>query len=244
MANLGYDDTPIIPGSSWHVHDGDRPQPRIVTPAPVDAPTAPPSDAQVLFDGADLSQWESVEGGEAKWKVENGYMEVVPTTRNIRTKANLGDGQYHVEWAAPEVVKGDGQGRGNSGVFLLGLYEIQVLDNYDNPTYPDGLTGGIYGQFPPLVNASRKPGEWHTYDIIWEGPKFDGDSLVTPARVTVFFNGVLLHHAKELQGPTQHKELAHYEPHATALPLMLQDHGDLVRFRNIWFRKLTEYDQA
>ncbi len=242
MADLGYDDTPMLPGADWHVHDSKRPQPRVVTPAAVENPLAPPSDAVALFDGADLNCWESVKGGEAGWKVENGYMEVVPKSGGIRTKQCIGDCHLHIEWAAPVVVKGDGQGRGNSGVFLLGLYEIQVLDSRDNPTYADGSTGAIYGQCPPLVNASRKPGEWQAYDIIWEGPQFDGESVVKPARVTVLFNGVLLHHAKELIGVTSHKTVGEYQPHEPELPLMLQDHGDLVRYRNIWYRALTEYD--
>ena len=244
MAQLGYDDTPFIPGQKYRVHDSTRPQPRIVTPAPVEAPFAPPADARALFDGTDLSAWESVKGGDAPWTLENGFMLVAPKSGNIRTRAALGDGQFHVEWAAPEVVVGESQGRGNSGVFLMSLYEIQVLDCYDNPTYPDGTTGGIYGQWPPLVNACRKPGEWQTYDIIWEGPRFDGEKLTRPARVTVIQNGVLLHHAKELLGPTRHKSEPAYAPHPAEAPLMLQDHGDLVRFRNIWFRPATDYDQG
>ena len=171
-------------------------------------------------------------------------MEVVPGTGNIQTKEAFGDCQLHVEFAAPAAVKGDSQGRGNSGVFLMGRYEIQVLDCYDNPTYPDGTTAGIYGQYPPLVNACRKPGEWQTYDIIWEGPRFDGETLVRPARVTVIQNGVVVHHAQELQGPTEHRKLATYVPHPEAGPLMLQDHGDLVRFRNIWYRPLKGYDEG
>lgn len=244
MANVGYSDTPIIPGSTYHVHDGDRPQPPVVTPGKTAADA--PSDATVLFDGTSLAGWESAkeEGGDAKWKVENGYMEVVPGTGNIQTKETFGSCQLHLEFASPEVVKGDSQGRGNSGVFLMKQYEIQVLDCYDNPTYPDGTVGGIYGQYPPLANPSRKPGEWQTYDIIWTAPVFDGDELVSPACVTVILNGVVLHHAKELQGPTKHRVTTEYVPHAPALPLMLQDHGDLVRFRNIWYRSIGEYDQG
>jgi hypothetical protein len=247
MSNIGYDDTPILPGTNWHVHDGTRPQPKIVTPGALccDAPVAPPSDAIILFDGTCLCGWCSAsDGSEAKWKVENGYMEVVPKTGNIKTKAEFGDCQLHVEFACPEVVKGDSQGRGNSGVFLMGRFEIQVLDCYDNPTYPDGTTGGIYGQFPPLANACRKPGEWQTYDIIWEGPRFDGEKLVKPAFVTVILNGIVLHHRKELLGTTSHRVLTDYPVMAPVGPLMLQDHGDLVRFRNIWYRPLKDYDEA
>lgn len=243
--SLGYQDTPIIPGSTYRVHDGERPQPKVVTPGTFSSQTAPgtpPSDAVVLFDGTSLDGWTG-NGGEAKWKVEGGAMHVVPGAGNIRTKEEFGDVQLHIEFASPTVVKGDGQGRGNSGVFLMGRYEIQVLDCFNNPTYPDGTVGAIYGQYPPLVNASNPAGQWSVYDIIWEGPRFDGDKLVRPARVTVFLNGVLLHHAKELQGPTEHRQTASYKPHGEKGPLELQDHGDLVRFRNIWYRPLKGYDQ-
>lgn len=243
----GYSDTPVIPGSKWKVHDCERPQARIVTPGTASTPEKAgkaPSDAVILFDGSSLDGWVGGDGQPAKWKLEHGYMEVVPKTGNIKSVKEFGCCQLHVEFAEPAVVKGESQGRGNSGVFLMTLYEIQVLDCHDNPTYADGTTGAIYGQYPPLVNACRKPGEWQCYDIIWEGPKFDGDKLVTPAYVTVMQNGVLLHHRKELQGPTQHRQLAEYKAHAAALPLMLQDHGDLVRFRNIWYRPLTGYDQG
>ncbi len=245
-SNLGYDDTPIIPGTKWHVHDGNRPQPKVVTPgsnSTQDQPGVPPSDAIVLFDGTSLDGWvKAWEEGPAAWKVENGYMEVVPGTGNIKTAASYGDIQLHVEMTAPTVIKGEGQGRGNSGIFLFGKYEVQVLDNYENPTYPDGTVGALYGQYPPLANAIRKPGEWNTYDIIWQGPRFDGYKVVVPARVTVIFNGVVLHHAVELQGPTEHRILAGYTPHAPYGPIELQDHGDLVRFRNIWLRELKGYD--
>lgn len=235
---LGYDDTPVIPGSTYRVHDCDRPQPRVV------AADGVPSDAVVLFAGHELSGWVGRDGADAKWTLEQDWMEVVPKTGNIKTKTHFGDCQLHVEWSAPTVVKGESQGRGNSGVFLMGLYEIQVLDCFENPTYADGTTAAIYGQYPPLTNACRAPGKWQTYDIIWIGPVFDGDTLVSPARVTVLHNGVLMHHDQVLQGPTQHKRLAEYTPHPAVGPLELQDHGDLVRFRNIWYRPLTGYDQG
>jgi 3-keto-disaccharide hydrolase len=238
---LGYDDTPLIPGQKWKVHDDTRPQPRVVTPGTAGSP---PSDAVVLFDGTDLSGWECTKGGDAAWTVENGYMEVAPKSGSIRTKAEFGDCQLHVELAAPEEVIGDSQGRGNSGVFMMGIYEIQVLDCYDNPTYADGTSAGIYGQFPPLVNACRKPGEWQTYDIVWVGPKFDGDKLVSPARATIFQNGLLIHHDVVLTGPTTHRAVLEYEPQPATGPLELQDHGDKVRFRNIWYRPLTGYDEV
>ncbi|MCC6730883.1 MAG: DUF1080 domain-containing protein [Chthonomonadales bacterium] len=244
--NLGYEDTPYLPGGEYRVHDGTRPQPRVVTPGTASTPEQPgqpPSDAFVLFDGTDLSGWTSLKGGEARWTVEGGYMQIAPGTSDIQTKERFGDCQLHIEWAAPTVAKGESQGRGNSGVFLMGLYEVQVLDCHDNPTYPDGTTGAIYGQFPPLVNACRKPGEWQTYDILWVAPRFEGERLVSPARITVLLNGVVLHHDTALQGPTQHRQLAAYQPHPPAGPLQLQDHGDLVRFRNIWYRPLTAYDQ-
>ena len=246
-APVGYDDTPIIPGQCWRVHDGSRPQPRVVTPPTAstqDTPGAPPSDAVVLFDGTNLDGWKDKEGNEAKWKLENGYMEVTPGTGDITNTQELGDCQLHVEWAAPAEVKGDSQGRGNSGVFLMGQYEFQVLDCYDNPTYPDGTTGGIYGQCPPLVNACRKPGEWQQYDILWIAPRFAGDSLVSPAYATVILNGLVLHHMKVLQGPTEHKKTTSYKPQPAIGPLKLQDHKDLVRFRNIWYRPLTNYDEV
>lgn len=245
-SNLGYSDTPLIPGTKWHVHDGDRPQPRVITPGSFstqETPGVPPSDAIVLFDGSQLDAWEKSGGGPAGWKVENGYMEVVPGAGGIRTKQHFGDIQIHVEMASPVVVKGEGQGRGNSGIFFMGRFEVQVLDCYQNQTYPDGTTGALYGQYPPLVNACRKPGEWSFYDIIWMAPRFAGDQLLQPAMVTVLFNGVVLHHARCMDGLTRHRDTTSYVPLPPKGPVELQDHGDLVRFRNIWVRELKGYDQ-
>lgn len=230
---LGYQDTPLVPGLKWHVHDGERPQPRVVTPG--DQPGKPPSDAIVLFDGSDLSKWKN-----QNWKLEDGAM--VAAKGDQETKEVFGDIQLHIEWAAPSPGQGSGQGRGNSGVFLMGRYEIQVLDCFENQTYPDGQTGAIYGSWPPLVNACRKPGEWQTYDIIWECPKFEDNKVVKPAFVTVIHNGVLLHHRKELLGNTNHKQAASYTPHAATGPLRMQDHGNPVKYRNIWVRPLKGYD--
>jgi hypothetical protein len=236
----------MIPGSQWRVHDSRRPQPPVVTPGTFSTPEQPgrpPSDAVVLFDGTDLSRWTGRDG-EARWKVENGYMEVT-RTGSIETREHFGDCQLHIEWAAPVEVKGDSQGRGNSGVFLMGRYEIQVLDGYENPTYADGLTAALYGQYPPLVNACRRPGEWQTYDIFFVAPRFDGSRLVSPAYATVVHNGVLVHHHQALMGPTGHRNTSSYDkPHPPEGPLSLQDHGNPVRYRNIWMRRLKGYDQA
>lgn len=245
-APIGYKDTPIIPGQPWHVHDPDRPRPRVVTPAPTFSQNAAaPADATVLFDGKDLSKWKSDKGGEAQWKVENGYMEVVAKKGNIFTKEEFGDFQLHFEFATPEKVTGNSQGRGNSGVFIHGIYEVQVLDSYDNPTYADGQAGAIYGQFPPLVNPIKKPGEWQTYDIIFEAPQFDKDGKVTKkANVTAILNGVVVQHKKEYMGPTKHKETTSYDGVTSSRgPIGLQDHGNPMRFRNMWIRPLGEYDK-
>jgi hypothetical protein len=231
----GYTDTPLLPGSEWRVHDAARPRPPVVEPPPP-APAPAPADAVVLFDGDDLEQWRG-RGGEAKWTVEDGAM-VVNGTGDIQTAAEFGDCQLHVEWAAPADVKGSSQHRGNSGVFLMGRYEVQVLDSYDNETYADGQAGALYGQSPPRVNACRPPGAWQSFDIVFEAPRFEGDKLVAPARVTVFHNGVLVHHAVELLGQTAHRAVAAYKPHGPRGPIRLQDHGSPVRFRNVWVREL------
>ena len=239
-AGVGYDNTPQIPGQKWKVHDKARPNPAIVTPAAAFSQMAgAPSDATVLFDGTDLSKWK---GG--KWKVENGYVEVVKGQGTIETKDRFGDFQLHIEWSAPNPPKGESQGRGNSGVFLHGLYEVQVLDVYQNKTYADGQAGGLYGQWAPLANAMKKPGEWNSYDIIFEGPRFDEAGKVTrKASVTIIHNGVVLHHKKELNGPTGHQTVPEYSKYDGTGPITLQDHGDPVRFRNIWIRPLGEYDR-
>jgi len=251
----GYTDTPKIPGTDFHVHDPDRPQPRVVIPGSITdlPPATPPSDAQVLFDGsARLAEnWVHVKDeSPLKWQVENGYMEVTPGTGDIISKQHFGDIQLHVEWAAPFEIevnkKGEqvtGQGRGNSGVFLHGMYEIQVLDNWQNPTYADGQLGSVYGEYPPLVNAAARRGSWNIYDILWTAPKFDGDKLLSPAFVTVHINGVCVQNHTELIGPTGHRDVYDYTPHGPG-PIKLQDHGNPVRFRNIWARELKGHDQA
>jgi hypothetical protein len=239
---LGYTDTPLIPGSRWRVHDPERPQPLVVapgTPSTPEAPGQPPSDAVVLFDGTSLDGWVGKDGAPARWTVENGYVEVVPKAGDITSRAQFGDCQLHLEWQAPADVSGSSQGRGNSGVFLMDRYELQVLDCYQNPTYADGTTGAVYGQHPPLVNACRRPGEWQSYDIVWLAPRFDGDRLVTPAYVTVFLNGLLVQYHRPVLGPTSHKKVTPYEPHPPVAPLRLQDHSNPVRFRNIWYRPLA-----
>ncbi len=224
---------------SWAVHDRDRPQPKVVAPGPAGPPAPVPDDAVVLFDGRDLGRWTDAKGGPARWKVENGYMEIVPKSGGIRTAAGFGDCQLHVEWMAPSPAKGTDQDRGNSGVFLMDLYEVQVLDCYGNRTYADGMTAALYGQDPPLVNACRPPGEWQTYDIVFRRPRFDKDgALLAPARMTVFHNGLLVHDNDALTGPTAHKARPPYKAHADRLPISLQDHDHPVRFRNIWLREL------
>ena len=227
--------------TDWPQHSMDRPQPRVVTPGPARGPVAPPSDAIVLFDGTSLAAWRHTDEAKspARWKVENGYMEVVRRTGSIETVQGFGDAQLHVEFMSPAAATGTGQNRGNSGVFLMGRYEVQVLDSYGNTTYPDGQAASIYGQFPPLVNASRPPGEWQELDITFRAPRFDASGqLLSPARMTVFHNGVLVHDAVELVGPTSNRRRDPYEAHAAELPISLQDHGEPVRFRNIWVRKL------
>jgi hypothetical protein len=240
---VGYTDTPMQPYGKWHIHDGNRPQPKIITPGTCSTQESPgkaPSDAIVLFDGKDLNEWTS-NGKDPVWKVEDGAM--LMTKGVLSTRKSFGDMQLHLEFSTPTPPKGRDQGRGNSGVILMGRYEIQVLDSYDNITYPDGQAGAIYGQYPPYVNASRKPGEWQTYDIIFTAPKFKEDkSLDTPAYVTVLHNGVLLHNHTAIIGPMRYRAATKYEAHEPKAPLVLQDHGNPVRYRNIWVRETMQYD--
>ena len=199
----------------------------------------PPSDAIILFNGQNLSRWQSGDSSAAKWKVIDGYAEVAPGTGDIQTRDKFGDVQLHIEWATPAVPKGEGQERGNSGVFLMGQYEVQVLDSYENKTYYHGQAGSVYKQYAPLVNASRKPGEWQTYDIIFHAPKFDEQGkVVDRARVTVIHNGVLIQNNVEIYGITYNDRPAIYIAHPSQLPLRLQDHGNPIRYRNIWIRRL------
>jgi 3-keto-disaccharide hydrolase len=213
-------------------------EPPVITPGRTNSD--PPSDAIVLFDGKDLSGWRSLkDGGGAKWQVKDGYMEVVPKTGDIATKEEFGDCQLHIEWASPAEVKGEDQERGNSGVFLMGRYEVQVLDSYNNKTYYHGQAGSIYKQHAPLVNACRKPGEWQAYDIIFKAPKFDEQGkVIERARITVLHNGVLIQNNVEIYGNTWHDRPPLYIAHGLKASLKLQDHGDLVRYRNVWIRQL------
>ncbi|MDZ4658587.1 MAG: DUF1080 domain-containing protein [Bythopirellula sp.] len=212
-----------LPGIAW-------PEPPVVTPG---SGNCPPSDAIILFDGKDLSAWEGAE----KWHVENGN--AVVGGGNIKTKQSFGDCQLHIEWSSPQS-DASGQGRSNSGIFLMETYELQVLDSYQAKTYPDGQAGAIYKQTPPMVNAMRPPGEWNVYDIAWTAPRFKDDgSLESPARITVFQNGVLIQNNFELQGGTYWHEPASYKQHAAQMPISLQDHGNPVRYRNIWVREVA-----
>ena len=231
----------------WLIHDMNRPAPAVISPGTGSAPSEPgqaPSDAIVLFDGTDLSEWTDTKGNPSKWIVgDGGYMECVKGSGYIQSKRKFGSCQLHVEFATPSRVSGSSQGRGNSGVFLMANYEVQVLDSYDNKTYPDGQCAALYGRAVPLVNACRGPGEWQSYDIIFHRPIFKGDKVVKRATFTVFHNGVLVHDHVKLQGGTGWKgphAISDYEPHEDKLPITLQDHGNPVRFRNIWVRELAD----
>lgn len=238
-----------LPGQKWRVHDRERPQPRKVTPGhPIPTPSAP-SDAIVLFDGKDLSKWNAGGGRGApagtvtapQWKIVDGHAEM---RGGIVTKESFGDIQLHVEWTVPPVNDPTrvGQFRGNSGIVFMGRYEVQVLSSYDNPTYPDGGAGGIYGVYPPMVNPCLPEGEWNSFDFVFEAPKFEGEKLAKPAFITLFFNGVMVHNRAQLLGTTSHEPIAAYTPHAPELPLMLQGHVGPAWYRNIWVRRLMGYD--
>ena len=234
------------PSGRWMVHDEARPAPPIITPGVCrqETPAKPPSDAVVLFDGTDLSKWTDMKGEPSKWVTRDGYMESVKGAGYVRTKQEFGSVQLHVEFATPSTVIGTGQGRGNSGVFLQGEYEVQVLDSYENKTYPDGQVGALYGRAVPLVNASRKPGEWQTYDIVYHRPMFDASGKVaTKATFTVIHNGVLIQDHVTLEGGTDWlgpHAVSEYSAHGDKGPLMFQDHNNPVRFRNVWVRELKD----
>jgi len=217
----------------WAVHDPNRPVPAVIEPGP------PPSDAIVLFDGKSLAAFQNDKGGDAGWVIEDGAM-VVNGSGDIQTRAGFGSCQLHLEWATPAKVEGKDQGRGNSGVFLMSRYEVQVLDSFDNRTYADGQAAAVYGQNPPLVNACGKPGQWQTYDILFHRPKFADGKLTAPATVTVLHNGILVQDHFAIRGSTAHKTEARYAPHGDQAPLALQDHGNPVRYRNIWLRRLAD----
>ena len=213
-----------------------NPKPRKVTPGV--AYGDPPSDAVILFDGKDLSKWSGVDGKDARWEVKDGVFTVVKGTGDIKTKQTFGDIQLHIEWREPLGLEGESQARGNSGIFLQERYELQVLDSYENQTYSNGQAGAIYKQHMPLVNPTRKAPEWQAYDVVYNAPRFsDNGAIISPARITVFLNGVLIQNNTMIWGPTQYIGLPVYEAHGKG-SLRLQDHGNPVSFRNIWVREL------
>jgi len=234
---LGYVDTPLLPNSKWRVHDRARPQPPKVAPGTGDLSTTPPADAVVLFDGKDLSQWD---GAKAEG-IEEGCINILKAGE-LRSKKHFGDCQVHVEWATPAKADGNNLRWGNSGVLLMGLYEIQVLESHDSHIYADGNAGAIYGQYPPLVNPARKPGQWQSFDIVFAAPRFEGDKLLRPAYVTVFYNGVLVQCHRPILGTMAHRRVATYDTKASAGPLGLQQHGSAVCYRNIWVRPIKLED--
>ena len=227
----GYTDTPWLPGSKWRVHDKNRPEPPKVQPGgPCFSPA--PSDALVLFEGKDLAQWTGVKAAD----IEDGSFDIMKTGQ-IETKQQFGDCQLHVEWIIPAKPDGDWSIWGNSGVFLLGLYELQIIETHTYQIYADGIAGAIYGQAPPLVNAALPPGQWQSYDIAFTAPRFDeAGKLLQPAYFTVFWNGVLVQNHQAALGPTGHRILADYSNKTTRGPVSLQNHGSHVRFRNLWIR--------
>jgi hypothetical protein len=241
LAQAAHPEGPRPPGAQWNVHSWSRPRPPVVDPGP-ERPAPPPSDAIVLFDGHDLSQWQMQrDSSDARWIVRGGYMEVAPGSGGLMTRRAFGDIQLHLEYSCPNPPHGESQERGNSGVFLMTHYEVQVLDSYQNDTYPDGQAGAIYGQTPPLVNPVRPPGQWNAYDIVFHRPRFSPDGAVLqPARITVLLNGVLIQDNTTITGWTVHMQIARYRPHADRLPLALQDHENPTRFRNVWVRELPE----
>ncbi|RPI23668.1 MAG: DUF1080 domain-containing protein [Acidobacteria bacterium] len=228
----GYKDTPILPWCGFHVHDPDRPAPKRVNPGKAGLPVPAPADAVVLFDGKDLSKWNQTD-----WKVVDGCIEAVGGT-NLTTRQDFGSFQLHLEWMAPNLPGLPWQNRGNNGVHIMGLYEIQVFDSFNEKIYPDGQAAAIYAQTPPLVNACRPPGEWQTYDIVFTAPVFQGEKLVSAPRVTMLHNGLIVHLDQEIRGETNHRVLPEFKKKVNRGPLQLSGHDCPVRFRNIWLRPL------
>ncbi len=243
---IGLGHVSVSAETPWEVHDVNRPLPDFVET--IDAgntkPSPAPSDAIVLFDGENLDAWTHPDGSEPRWEIQDGVLIILPQSGSLQTKQAFGSIQMHLEWRTPADTEADdsGQSRGNSGLFLMKRYEIQILETRENRTYADGMAGALYGQHPPLINAGRGLGHWQTYDIVFTRPEFDTEGkVVRPARITAFHNGVLIHHEAEFLGQTTHKREAAYTPHADRLPLMLQDHRDsVVHFRNIWVRPLGQ----
>jgi len=233
----GFQDTPMQPDGKWHVHDPARPQPPVVTTGPFSENATPPSDAIVLFDGKDLSHWTDTKGNPAPWLIQDGVM--VSAKSDIQTTDKFGDMQLHLEFREPVLQGREGQDRGNSGVFLMGHYEIQVLDCYNSKTYADGTTGAIYAQHPPQANACRPPGEWQTYDILFTAPRFDANGkLLSPAYATVILNGVVVQNHQTIRGDTNWRTPGSYTPVGATGPISLQYHNNSVSFRNIWVRPI------
>jgi hypothetical protein len=237
----GFRDTPMLPGGQWRVHDADRPAPPVVAPAP--QPGGAPADAVVLFDGRSTDAWRAE---RSMWPVQGGAL-VVPTRassggeNNLFSKQSFGDVQLHLEFRSPNPPTKTSQDRGNSGIWFMERYELQILDGSANPTYADGTVGAVYGWKPPLANASRRPGEWQSYDVVFERPRFAADgSLQRPAYVTAFLNGVLVQNHQAMLGTTVWRKVAGYQAHGDAAPIKLQDHDSPVAFRNIWVRPLPD----
>lgn len=239
---LGYQDTPILPGTEYHVHDGERPQPRVIeTGGAVEI--KPPSDAKLLFDGKTLEGWVGKAGAGAQWIVEDGI--TIAKDEAITSREEFGAVQVHLEWRVPAERKVKGQKGGNSGIFLMGKYEVQILQSNNNPTYPDGQAGSLYGQLPPLVNATSPQGEWNSYDIFFEPPVYEEETVKTPARITIIHNGIVVQNGEYYTGPTGHKTLGSYpKTHPKTGPITMQWHGDPIEFKNFWVRPLGERDET
>lgn len=236
----GFKDTPIIPGTPYHVHDPDRPQPRVVEAGGA-VIVKPPSDAVVLIDGKSTDAWKCKDG-PAPWEVRDGVM--IAKGRDITSKEEFGAIQMHFEWRLPPERKVNGQGGGNSGVFIMGLYEVQILQSHNNKTYPDGQAASLYGQLPPLANATSPQGEWNSYDITFVPPLYVDGKFQAPAKVTVIHNGVVVQNGEAFHGVSGYRSLSKYpENHPEKGPIKLQFHGDPIEFRNMWVRPLGERDK-